>query len=46
MFLATGSTDHVIRMYYFGSETPERIAELESHAVRFLNLLISCLKHC
>uniref|UniRef100_A0A8C3L3V1 Bromodomain and WD repeat domain containing 1 n=1 Tax=Chrysolophus pictus TaxID=9089 RepID=A0A8C3L3V1_CHRPC len=32
MFLATGSTDHVIRMYYFGSETPERIAELESHA--------------
>ncbi|POI36051.1 hypothetical protein CIB84_000195 [Bambusicola thoracicus] len=31
MFLATGSTDHIIRMYYFGSETPERIAELESH---------------
>lgn len=34
MFLATGSTDHVIRMYFFGSETPEKIAELESHAVR------------
>uniref|UniRef100_A0A8B9IZA6 Bromodomain and WD repeat-containing protein 1 n=1 Tax=Amazona collaria TaxID=241587 RepID=A0A8B9IZA6_9PSIT len=33
MFLATGSTDHVIRMYFFGSETPEKIAELESHAV-------------
>ncbi|XP_015744769.1 bromodomain and WD repeat-containing protein 1 isoform X2 [Python bivittatus] len=32
MFLATGSTDHVIRIYYFGSETPEKIAELESHA--------------
>ncbi|XP_025908808.1 bromodomain and WD repeat-containing protein 1 [Nothoprocta perdicaria] len=32
MFLATGSTDHVIRMYYFGSEMPEKIAELESHA--------------
>uniref|UniRef100_A0A8C8SGG3 Bromodomain and WD repeat domain containing 1 n=1 Tax=Pelusios castaneus TaxID=367368 RepID=A0A8C8SGG3_9SAUR len=32
MFLATGSTDHVIRMYYFGSETPEKIAELENHA--------------
>ncbi|XP_053168906.1 bromodomain and WD repeat-containing protein 1 isoform X2 [Hemicordylus capensis] len=31
MFLATGSTDHVIRMYYFGSETPEKVAELESH---------------
>lgn len=46
MFLATGSTDHVIRMYYFGSETPERIAELESHAVRLLNLLISCLNQC
>nr|XP_008105713.1 PREDICTED: bromodomain and WD repeat-containing protein 1 isoform X2 [Anolis carolinensis] len=32
MFLATGSTDHVIRMYYFGSEIPEKISELESHA--------------
>ncbi|XP_033002928.1 bromodomain and WD repeat-containing protein 1 isoform X3 [Lacerta agilis] len=32
MFLATGSTDHFIRMYYFGSETPEKVAELESHA--------------
>ncbi|XP_010188294.1 PREDICTED: bromodomain and WD repeat-containing protein 1 [Mesitornis unicolor] len=32
MFLATGSTDHVIRMYFFGSEAPEKIAELESHA--------------
>ncbi|XP_009946492.1 PREDICTED: bromodomain and WD repeat-containing protein 1, partial [Leptosomus discolor] len=32
MFLATGSTDHVIRMYFFGSEMPEKIAELESHA--------------
>ncbi|KAM3836751.1 bromodomain and WD repeat-containing protein 1 isoform 2-T2 [Vipera latastei] len=32
MFLVTGSTDHVIRIYYFGSETPEKIAELESHA--------------
>ncbi|XP_048348579.1 bromodomain and WD repeat-containing protein 1 isoform X2 [Sphaerodactylus townsendi] len=31
MFLATGSTDQVIRMYYFGSEIPEKIAELESH---------------
>ncbi|XP_060626304.2 bromodomain and WD repeat-containing protein 1 isoform X2 [Anolis sagrei] len=32
MFLATGSTDHVIRIYYFGSEIPEKISELESHA--------------
>ncbi|XP_032534046.1 bromodomain and WD repeat-containing protein 1 [Chiroxiphia lanceolata] len=32
MFLATGSTDHVIRMYFFGSETPVKIAELGSHA--------------
>ncbi|KAM6224854.1 bromodomain and WD repeat-containing protein 1 [Rhynchocyon petersi] len=31
MFLATGSTDHVIRMYFLGFETPEKIAELESH---------------
>ncbi|XP_028825190.1 PH-interacting protein isoform X3 [Denticeps clupeoides] len=31
MFLATGSTDHIIRVYYFGSGQPEKIAELESH---------------
>lgn len=32
-FLATGSTDHVIRMYFLGFEAPEKIAELESHTV-------------
>uniref|UniRef100_A0A6I8NJC7 Bromodomain and WD repeat domain containing 3 n=1 Tax=Ornithorhynchus anatinus TaxID=9258 RepID=A0A6I8NJC7_ORNAN len=42
MFIATGSTDHVIRIYYLGSEAPEKIAELESHtdkvvAVQFCN---------
>uniref|UniRef100_A0A3B3QS68 PH-interacting protein n=1 Tax=Paramormyrops kingsleyae TaxID=1676925 RepID=A0A3B3QS68_9TELE len=31
MFLATGSTDHVIRVYFFGSGQPEKISELESH---------------
>uniref|UniRef100_G1K3G9 Mitochondrial inner membrane protease ATP23 homolog n=1 Tax=Xenopus tropicalis TaxID=8364 RepID=G1K3G9_XENTR len=31
MFLATGSTDHVIRVYYFGSGQPEKISELEFH---------------
>ncbi|KAI4900691.1 hypothetical protein NFI96_033776, partial [Prochilodus magdalenae] len=31
MFLATGSTDHIIRVYYFGGDQPEKIAELESH---------------
>ncbi|ETE60564.1 Bromodomain and WD repeat-containing protein 3, partial [Ophiophagus hannah] len=42
MFIATGSTDHVIRIYYLGSESPEKIAELESHmdkvvAIQFCN---------
>uniref|UniRef100_A0A7N9CPW7 Bromodomain and WD repeat-containing protein 3 n=1 Tax=Macaca fascicularis TaxID=9541 RepID=A0A7N9CPW7_MACFA len=42
MFITTGSTDHVIRIYYLGSEVPEKIAELESHtdkvvAVQFCN---------
>ncbi|XP_046732894.1 bromodomain and WD repeat-containing protein 3 isoform X3 [Silurus meridionalis] len=31
MFLATGSTDDVIRIYYMGSGSPEKIAELNSH---------------
>ncbi|CAI5793759.1 and WD repeat-containing 3 isoform X1 [Podarcis lilfordi] len=42
MFVVTGSTDHVIRIYYLGSETPEKTAVLESHtdkvvAVQFCN---------
>ncbi|XP_069045917.1 bromodomain and WD repeat-containing protein 3 isoform X1 [Lepisosteus oculatus] len=31
MFLATGSTDHVIRIYYLGGGSPERCSELEAH---------------
>uniref|UniRef100_A0AAR2IIZ8 Bromo domain-containing protein n=1 Tax=Pygocentrus nattereri TaxID=42514 RepID=A0AAR2IIZ8_PYGNA len=31
VFLATGSTDDVIRIYYLGSGSPEKIAELDSH---------------
>uniref|UniRef100_A0A8C4GVS9 Bromodomain and WD repeat domain containing 1 n=1 Tax=Dicentrarchus labrax TaxID=13489 RepID=A0A8C4GVS9_DICLA len=31
MFLATGSTDDVIRIYYVGSGTPEKISELHEH---------------
>lgn len=47
MFLATGSTDHVIRMYFLGFEAPEKIAELESHTVsiHFLKFC-KCVNHC
>ncbi|KAG7470510.1 hypothetical protein MATL_G00114580 [Megalops atlanticus] len=31
MFLATGSTDHVIRIYYLGCGNPEKISELDTH---------------
>ncbi|KAM4742969.1 bromodomain and WD repeat-containing protein 3 [Anableps anableps] len=31
MFLATGSTDDVIRIYYLGSGGPEKISELHEH---------------
>ncbi|MBN3285500.1 PHIP protein, partial [Polyodon spathula] len=31
MFLATGSTDQIIRVYFFGSGQPEKISDLESH---------------
>uniref|UniRef100_A0AAR2JN08 Bromo domain-containing protein n=1 Tax=Pygocentrus nattereri TaxID=42514 RepID=A0AAR2JN08_PYGNA len=42
MFLATGGTDHVIRVYYLGSETPLKLSDLDSHtdkvvAVQFCN---------
>ncbi|XP_028817660.1 bromodomain and WD repeat-containing protein 3 isoform X2 [Denticeps clupeoides] len=31
MFLATGSTDHVIRIYYLGYGSPEKISEIDAH---------------
>ncbi|XP_046891395.1 bromodomain and WD repeat-containing protein 3 [Hypomesus transpacificus] len=31
MFLATGSTDDVIRIYYLGCGNPEKISELDAH---------------
>ncbi|XP_073339421.1 bromodomain and WD repeat-containing protein 3 isoform X2 [Pagrus major] len=31
MFLATGSTDDVIRIYFVGSGTPEKVSELHEH---------------
>lgn len=34
MFLATGSTDDVIRIYYLGCGNPEKISELDAHTVR------------
>lgn len=46
MFLATGSTDHIIRVYYFGSGQPEKISELESHTVSLFimtGLLCKCI---
>lgn len=45
MFLATGSTDHIIRVYFFGSGQPEKISELEFHTVNTSqNCLVLCLK--
>ncbi|XP_037533386.1 bromodomain and WD repeat-containing protein 3 [Nematolebias whitei] len=31
MFLATGSTDDVIRIYYLGNGSPEKVSELHEH---------------
>uniref|UniRef100_A0A667Y4L5 Bromodomain and WD repeat domain containing 1 n=1 Tax=Myripristis murdjan TaxID=586833 RepID=A0A667Y4L5_9TELE len=35
MFLATGSTDDVIRIYYLGCGNPEKISELHDHTETF-----------
>uniref|UniRef100_A0A667XY88 Bromodomain and WD repeat domain containing 3 n=1 Tax=Myripristis murdjan TaxID=586833 RepID=A0A667XY88_9TELE len=32
MFLATGGTDHVIRVYYLGAQTPMKLSEMDAHA--------------
>uniref|UniRef100_A0A7N8XKY1 Bromodomain and WD repeat domain containing 3 n=1 Tax=Mastacembelus armatus TaxID=205130 RepID=A0A7N8XKY1_9TELE len=42
MFMATGSTDHMIRVYYLGAETPMKVSEMDAHtdkvvAVQFSN---------
>lgn len=33
VFLATGSSDHVVRVYFVHGRTPEKICELEAHTV-------------
>uniref|UniRef100_A0A672MST7 Bromodomain and WD repeat domain containing 3 n=1 Tax=Sinocyclocheilus grahami TaxID=75366 RepID=A0A672MST7_SINGR len=42
LFLATGGTDHMIRVYYLGTETPVKFSDLDSHtdkvvAIQFCN---------
>lgn len=32
--MATGSTDHMIRVYYLGAEAPMKVAEMDAHTVR------------
>lgn len=34
MFMATGGTDHLIRVYYLGAETPMKVSEMDAHTVR------------
>uniref|UniRef100_A0A8D0AJC2 Bromodomain and WD repeat domain containing 3 n=1 Tax=Sander lucioperca TaxID=283035 RepID=A0A8D0AJC2_SANLU len=31
MFMATGGTDHLIRVYYLGAETPVKVSEMDAH---------------
>ncbi|TNN79212.1 Bromodomain and WD repeat-containing protein 3 [Liparis tanakae] len=31
MFMATGGTDHLIRVYYLGGETPVKVSEMDAH---------------
>uniref|UniRef100_A0A673HR58 Bromodomain and WD repeat-containing protein 3-like n=1 Tax=Sinocyclocheilus rhinocerous TaxID=307959 RepID=A0A673HR58_9TELE len=42
LFLATGGTDHMIRVYYLGTEMPVKFSDLDSHtdkvvAIQFCN---------
>lgn len=34
MFMATGSTDHMIRVYYLGADTPMKVSEMDAHTVK------------
>ncbi|XP_040194936.1 bromodomain and WD repeat-containing protein 3-like isoform X2 [Rana temporaria] len=41
MFMAVGGSDHAIRIYYFGNETPEKLTELEGHTDIIDSILFS-----
>ncbi|CAI9554968.1 unnamed protein product [Staurois parvus] len=41
MFMAVGGSDHAIRIYYFGNETPEKVSELEGHTDIIDSILFS-----
>lgn len=43
MFMATGSTDHMIRVYYIGAETPMKVAEMDAHTVKRTGLQLLLL---
>lgn len=32
--MATGGTDHMIRVYYLGADTPMKVSEMDAHTVR------------
>lgn len=34
MFMATGGTDHMIRVYYLGADSPTKMSEMDGHTVR------------
>lgn len=41
--MATGSTDHMIRVYYLGAETPMKVAEMDAHTVRRIGMQLLVL---
>lgn len=41
--MATGGTDHMIRVYYLGAETPMKVSEMDAHTVRNRT---QYLRHC
>lgn len=44
--MATGGTDHMIRVYYLGRETPVKLSDLDSHTVRETDGDIGMRKYC
>lgn len=46
LFLATGSTDSVIRVYCLIGSNPEKIGELEAHTVRLGTGIINIIYLC
>lgn len=43
--MATGGTDHMVRIYFLGGETPIKVSEIDGHTVSSVRSKFLCNEH-